>query len=180
MKRLTFAICSLLFFTACEDEILYNFEEQFQIDLNIIDNYLEENNIEHIKDDSGIRYHALNIANGEVLERERQAAFFDVTIWYLDGTFMGSTNPGIDIANGGDGEFFTARRLDFYGPSNYGVLKYFNFIAPRMTLGDKYRVWVPSGLGYGFEVNPSLRGIQPNTNLIIEIEMTRIHDFAEG
>ena len=178
MTRLTTAILCLLFITACQDEILYNFDEQLQIDLAIVDNYLEQNNIDHVKDDSGIRYQALHLANGDVLERERQAAFFDVTIWFLDGTFMGSTNPDIDIANGGNGEFFTARRLDFYGPSNYGVLKYFNFIAPRMTLGDRYKVWVPSPLGYGFEVSSTIRGIQPNTNLIIEIEMIEIRDFG--
>ena len=178
MKRLISAVLCILIMSACEDEILYDFDEQFQVDLAIIDNYLSQNNIDHVKDDSGIRYLALHLANGEALERSRQAAYFFVTIWRLDGTFLGSNNVETDIANGGTGSFWTPNRYDYGGASNYGSLKYFDFIAPKLTVGDRYRVYVPSGLGYGFEPWRTSRDIAPNTNLIVEIEMIEIVDYG--
>ncbi len=54
-----------------------------------------------------------------------------------------------------------------------GVIPGFTEALQLMTVGSKYRVWIPSELGYGASGNP--RGkIKPNSVLVFEIELLSI------
>ncbi|MGC8804251.1 MAG: FKBP-type peptidyl-prolyl cis-trans isomerase, partial [Bacteroidales bacterium] len=60
-----------------------------------------------------------------------------------------------------------------------GVLPGFTEALQLMTVGSKYRVWIPAELGYGAAGNP--RGkIKPNSVLVFEIELLSIDQSANA
>jgi len=179
MKKLSLWILLMLCLTmSCKEEQVYDFDAQLSKDVLIIDNYLAVNGINHIRDDTGLRYVILKEGQGDTL-KINQSANFEISIWILGGSFHGSTNPSIDLGNGGNNELVAiphiARLTTGYRVSSV-VQKYLCIIAPKMTEGDRFKLYVPSGYGYGYFLDPTIpwRPIAPNTNLIVEVEMTRI------
>lgn len=60
-----------------------------------------------------------------------------------------------------------------------GVIPGFTEALQLMTVGSKYRVWIPAELGYGAAGNP--RGkIKPNSVLVFEIELLSIDSSANA
>ncbi|MCX7987236.1 MAG: FKBP-type peptidyl-prolyl cis-trans isomerase [Bacteroidales bacterium] len=60
-----------------------------------------------------------------------------------------------------------------------GVIPGFTEALQLMTVGSKYRVWIPAELGYGAAGNP--RGkIKPNSVLVFEIELLSIDSSASA
>jgi len=60
-----------------------------------------------------------------------------------------------------------------------GVLPGFTEALQLMTVGSKYRVWMPSELGYGPNGNPR-GGIKPYSVLVFEIELLSIDSSAKA
>jgi len=60
-----------------------------------------------------------------------------------------------------------------------GVLPGFTEALQLMTVGSKYRVWIPSELGYGPNGNPR-GGIKPYSVLVFEIELLSIDSSAKA
>lgn len=60
-----------------------------------------------------------------------------------------------------------------------GVIPGFTEALQLMTVGSKYRVWIPSELGYGPNGNPR-GGIKPYSVLVFEIELLSIDSSANA
>lgn len=177
MKRHFYFIVLAVSFTciSCSEELKYDFDAQLAYDSQTIANYLSENGISAIEHKYGIQYNLIQQGNGEPLG-ESQRAVFDVTMYFLDGSFYGSTLRDVDLQNGGDGEFYT--RHVFNNNGVLGFCRYFDLMAKEMTLGEARKVYVPSPMGYGFNTDElRVRSIPPNTNIIVELVLVEYQSF---
>lgn len=178
MKRHFYYIVLAVSFAciSCSEELKYDFDAQLAYDSQTIANYLSENGISAIEHKYGIQYSVIQQGNGGPLG-ERQRAVFDVTMYFLDGSFYGSTLRDFDLQNGGDGEFYTRQVFDNSG-ALYGFCRYFDLMAKEMTLGEERKVYVPSPMGYGFNTDElRVRSIPPNTNIIVELTLVEYQDY---
>ena len=135
-------------------EMEQNNEQQLSIDLELIENYLKENNIEATKAESGLHYEITKIGNGD-----NAASGNNVTVHYtgmlLNGEVFDSSVERDQPFSFQLGQGMVIRGWD-------EGITYFN-------KGAKGKIYIPSSLGYG----PSGAGgvIPPNAVLIFEIEV---------
>jgi len=125
-------------------------EKQLAIDIEIIDNYLEDNNTEAQKTDSGIHYYFEEEGDGERPDKNSS-----VTVkykgYFLDGTVF-------DQTTGDDTATFPLS----------GVIQGWQEGIPLFKKGGKGTLLIPSALAYGTIGNSS---IPPNTVLAFDIEL---------
>ena len=135
-------------------EMEQNNEQQLSIDLELIENYLKENNIDATKAESGLHYEITKIGNGD-----NAASGNNVTVHYtgmlLNGEVFDSSVERDQPFSFQLGQGMVIRGWD-------EGITYFN-------KGAKGKIYIPSSLGYG----PSGAGgvIPPNAVLIFEIEV---------
>ena len=135
-------------------EMEQNNEQQLSIDLELIENYLKENNINATKAESGLHYEITREGSGE-----NAASGDNVTVHYtgmlLNGEVFDSSVERNQPFSFQLGQGMVIRGWD-------EGITYFN-------KGAKGKIYIPSPLGYG----PSGAGgvIPPNAVLIFEIEV---------
>ena len=135
-------------------EMEQNNEQQLSIDLELIENYLKENNINATKAESGLHYEVTREGSGE-----NAASGDNVTVHYtgmlLNGEVFDSSVERNQPFSFQLGQGMVIRGWD-------EGITYFN-------KGAKGKIYIPSPLGYG----PSGAGgvIPPNAVLIFEIEV---------
>jgi len=136
-------------------EMEQNNEQQLSIDLELIDNYLKDNNIDATKAESGLHYVITKKGNGD-----NAAPGDNVTVHYtgmlLNGEVFDSSVERDEPFSFQLGQGMVIRGWD-------EGITYFN-------KGAKGKIYIPSSLGYG----PSGAGggvIPPNAVLIFEIEV---------
>ena len=136
------------------EKMKMNDDQQLSIDLELIDNYLKENNIDAVKTESGLRYFIEKTGQGE-----NAAPGDNVSVHYtgmlLDGEKFDSSLDRGDPLNFTLGQGMVIRGWD-------EGITYFN-------KNSKGTIYIPSSLGYGASGAGGV--IPPNAVLVFEIEL---------
>jgi FKBP-type peptidyl-prolyl cis-trans isomerase FkpA len=133
------------------------FEEQLAIDMDLIDAYLVNNEIDAELHGSGISYVHDVIGDGQSPEHG------DVVVIKFKSTLF-------------NGEEFIEDSLGLTITLNYPTIAVLQIMIPEMNEGGRATLYTPSGYAFG---NVDLTGLPRNTNLIFEVELVRIIDNAE-
>lgn len=145
---------TLLLFGACE-RVQSNTEKFAAIDEDLISTYLEENNIDAVRHESGLYYNILDEGDED---GERPSSFSQVQVSY-EGYFL-------------DGMVF-----DEADSTNLAEIDLSSTIAgwriglPFIREGGSIQLFIPSGLGYRNQAEGS---IPPNTVLLFDINLHRV------
>ena len=136
------------------EKMKMNEDQQLSIDLELIDNYLKENNIDAVKTESGLRYVVEKTGEGE-----NAAPGDNVSVHYtgmlLDGEKFDSSLDRGEPLNFTLGQGMVIRGWD-------EGITYFN-------KNSKGTIYIPSSLGYGASGAGGV--IPPNAVLVFEIEL---------
>lgn len=146
-------------------------EKQLAIDLDIIDTYLVENDIEAMTTESGLRYVITEEGSGPK-PNAGQMVRVGYTGWILNGEHFDSSDEAIAKEHG----IFNPQR-PAYEPYKFAigqgaVIKGWDEGIALLNEGSKARIWVPSPLGYGSS-NRS-RIIKPNSILVFDVELVEV------
>ena len=163
ITTLTFLIC-LCFFISCSDNNMNSFynspcfnklpyTEQMAIDVNLIDEYLNEQGIIAEIDQSGLRYVIISEGNGSIPTTDSTVNDKYSGTHMSDNSLFDESTEGIDL------------QLSF-------VIDGWKIGIPLIKEGGKIMLYIPSQLGYG--CNGSGTSIPSNANLIFEVELTEI------
>ncbi|SFE86802.1 FKBP-type peptidyl-prolyl cis-trans isomerase [Chitinophaga sp. CF118] len=150
----------VLLMTACKKDdapVYVDPYPQFAKDTAAIGVFLAANNLEAVKDSSGIFYKIENPGNGVDSVRYEGTT---VTVLYR-GNIMGNT-AAFDSTG-------TTPRPFVYGQ----LIRGFRFAVRHITKGGKITVYLPSFYGYGMV---DQNGIPANSILVFHVEMTDITD----
>lgn len=152
MRNLILTLLAISMLVSCEEENL-TFQEQLDIDVDIIETYLAENNISALSDQS-VYY---------VVEDEGTGSTYPLTSSLVSMAYSGT------VMNG-DGTVFDSRTS-----TNPLKSQLTNLIAgwqigvPKFKKGGKGKLYIPSGYAYG--VFGSGSAIPGNSILIFDIEL---------
>jgi len=145
-------------------------EEQLATDIELIDAYLTENNIDAQKTESGLRYVITQEGSGDNIQ-SGQKAKIDYSGYVLNGGYFDSSNE--EIAK--EHSLYNAART--YGPyetviGQRAVIAGWDEAFQLMNEGTKGTLYIPSGLAYG----PQARGAQipANSILVFDVEVVEI------
>lgn len=152
MKKLFFAFLAFTLLFGCKDDDL-SVQEQFDLDVTLIEDYLSENNIvDAIKDESGLFYR-------------------------IDSVFAGNLHPVstslVSLAYEGrimeDGTVFdSADAINPLKTQLFNLITGWQIGIPKFKRGESGTLYIPSGYAYGAIGNAV---IPPNTILIFDIEL---------
>ncbi|WP_370086130.1 FKBP-type peptidyl-prolyl cis-trans isomerase [Ekhidna sp.] len=153
MKRiiLVFTLATLVLFMGCKEEDELTDQQQLEVDIAAIDNYLSENEIVALTHESEIRYQIFEEGSGETPTIDD-----NVIVKYI-GSFL-------------DGRVFDQNQLGL----NFlikDLIEAWKIMLPEMKEGGKIKMYVPSIYGYGKRGNTF---IPPNTILVFEVELVSI------
>lgn len=129
---------------------------RFASDVQIIDEYLEDNSIDAVEDTTGVRYVITQQGSGPA------------PTWYTKCKFAYSgkvLSSGVEFFSGTaqPTETFDSRVIDYLHGIKVGLSK--------IGVGGKITVYVPSGLAFG---NTSAGNVPTNANVIYQIELQEI------
>jgi FKBP-type peptidyl-prolyl cis-trans isomerase len=153
----------LMFEVRLTDVVTSETEKQrLATDTVAIDNYLATNSIDAVRDKSGLRYVITQLGTGP-----KPSLYSKVKINYTgkvlsSGTtfFSGTSEPT---------ETFDSRVINY--------LYAFQVAFPKLPVGTKATLYIPSGLGYGTQAITSGGVTVPaNSNLVYDIELVDIED----
>ena len=122
--------------------------DQFEVDLSIIDEFLLENQINYEVDDSGIRFTTITEGVGE------QPSGMDAVTVIYEGTLLNGTVFD---------ESQDAVELDLFS-----LIEAWQIMLPTMSAGGRIQMYCPSRYGYGTSGSGI---IAPNTILVFDIEL---------
>jgi len=151
MKKIAFILLGfIILFTSCKkDDPVTIDKEQLAEDIQLIENYLAENDLVAEKTESGLFYIIDNPETGENPDLESI-----VTVEYF-GKLL-------------NGDSFDNNKTSF---SLSGVIKGWQEGIPLFKVGGQGKLFIPSGLAYGDQVKPN---IPANSVLIFEIRLISI------
>jgi len=145
------AILITMVFTTCTSDDVITDEERLAMDIETIDNYLSENDIAAMTDESGLRYVIHEEGDGispELLD--------NIHVGYF-GTLLGETDP----FDASDSISFPLNRLITGWQIGFQLLQE----------GDSATLYIPSGLGYG---TTGSGPIPPNSNLEFIVKLIQV------
>ena len=134
-----------------------SFEEQLAIDIEIIDDYLNDNDINAEIHESGIRYVIEEDGDGEYVELGNEIMVRFVS-YYLDGTNAGGDTIGFSTVVAEP------------------IIEAWTLMVPEMREGGKMTIYPPSGYLFGPEGLGDI--VPPNTIIVYEIEVIAIVNDA--
>lgn len=145
-------------------------EEQLTIDIELIDAYLSENNIDAEKTDSGLRYVITQEGQGENVQ-SGQKIKANYSGHVLNGAFFDSSIEAVARENG----LYTEGRP--YGPfetviGQGAVIRGWDEAFQLMNQGGKSTLYIPSGLAYGARARSE--EIPANAILVFDVELVEI------
>lgn len=150
--KLTILFAALAFFAACnKDDDSLSPEEQFQVDIEIIDQYLAENNLTAQTTASGLRY---------IIEEEGTGAnpvVGELVIFQFDGYFTDNTPWA---SSNGPEVFDLSVILD-------GLIEGI----PLLKIGGKGKFLLPSVLAFGPD---GASTVPPNAVMIFDVELPEL------
>ncbi len=162
MKKIYTALflLSIAFISGCgkDDGPTISFEEQLEIDLQLIDDYLDNNDINALIHESEIRY-VINLEGDGNTPEIGDELMVKYQSYFLDESFAGGDTIGFSL------------------PLTESLVEAWQLMMPEMKEGGKMTIYSPSGYLFG----PAGLGenIPPNAILIYEIELIAIVDDAE-
>lgn len=150
-----FLISTLLIlgFLSCNKDELSE-EEQLKVDIEIIEKYLTENNLEAEKTSSGLHYIINDQGNGDF-----PVSTDDVTVRYK-GYFT-------------DGKVFDESSQEGIRFNLQQVIKGWTEGIPKFKEGGEGVLLIPSKLGYGSQKR---QGIPANSVLIFDVKLFIVHN----
>lgn len=135
-------------------------KEKLASDTVAIDEYLAQNSITAVKDKSGLRYVITQLGTGA-----KPGLYNRVKIKYSGKTLLNGTS--IFNGSGFPSAEFDSRVINYF----YA----FHVALPKLPVGSKATLYVPSGLGFGAQTITSGNVVVPaNSNLIYDVEMEGI------
>lgn len=150
MKKLCILLIAGLIFGCSTDKAL-SYEQQLAIDIAAIDKYLKDNNLVATTDPSGLRYTVTTQGSGT-----HPTVASTITVKYT-GKLM--TNGGI----------FDSSNSATFPLAN--LIKGWQIGFPLLGEGSEAILYVPSGLAYGGNTQPS---IPANSNLIFNVKLLKV------
>jgi len=145
-KYLSFLMGIILLLSACEPD-----RTQFELDEDAIKAYIEENNLDATRHDSGLYYVIEQPGTGTIMPNLASQVTVRYRGYFLDGTTF-------DQTQGNDTATF---------PLN-GVIQGWQIGIPLFKKGGEGILLIPSSLAYGrFGRGP----VPPNTVLVFDIEL---------
>jgi len=148
--------------TGCMEDAESDLERQIKFDEELIEGYLEQNNIEAVRDNSGIYYQVLTsntdgtpVESGDV-----------ISIRYVMRNLNGQFIDSLQSTQTGDTSVRFLQEIGRLRPEgiNWGVR--------LMHQGEKFRFYIPSTLAFG---NYSYKTqIPARANLIIDTEVVKV------
>ena len=152
MRNLILTLFAVSMICSCEKDIV-TFQEQLDIDIPIIEQYLSDNNITALSD-NGVYY---------VIDEEGTGSDYPTNNSLVSMAYSGS------VMNG-DGTIFDSRTST--NPLKielYRLITGWQIGIPKFKKGGKGTLYIPSGYGYG--VIGSGSAIPGNSILIFDIEL---------
>ncbi len=141
-----------LLFSACLDRTeVVDSALQMEEDLAVIDNFLSQNNINAIKDKSGVRYEIQTLGTGGFPPKTDQQIKINYVGKFLGGNTFDEGGIATELVN----KFISG----------------FQLAITTWPAGTKGRMWVPSPLGYG---DQQVGTIPPNSILVFEVELQQV------
>lgn len=142
-------------------------QEQLITDMAIIDAYLEENNIEAVKLESGLRYVITEKGDGDKIALG-QSVNVHYAGYLLTGEYFDTSMKDRAEANG---LYNPARPYNPYPVVVYSspVITGWHEGLYQLNVGDKATLYIPSSLGYG--PRGSAPVIKPNDVLVFDLEI---------
>ena len=133
-------------------------EERLIYDVNVIDSYLTENNIEAVKLESGVRYVIKEMGAGPLPTKDNCVRF------KYDGYVLYETN------------FFDSNQTAAGGLkiALKSLISGMQIGLKQMPVGTKGTVFIPSNLGYGGTPQPGIPGY---SILRFEVEVTGLSSY---
>lgn len=153
---------SILVFDIEFVEVQYTNAEKQRLtsDINAIDAFLADKNIDAVEDTTGVRYVITTPSSGAHPDRFTKVKFSAVGKNLTTGNqfYSGTSEPN---------DYFDSRVADFIHGLQVGLL--------NLGKGGKMTVYIPSGLAFGPYENTST-SLPANSNVIYEIELIDILD----
>ena len=156
IKEVLFAFMVIGLFS-CEKQTFYSPYAQLEEDVNKIDKYLEENNIDAKKSNTGLRY----VIHDEGLGSTPQAG--NIVIVHYVGTFLDGTKFDSSYDRNEPYEFTLGAR---------SVISGWEECVAEMPLGSKITFYLPSELAYGERGLGEM--VDPNTVVVFDFELLDI------
>ena len=157
MKRFSLLIIITGLFFGCSPTVdnTLSVEEQFEIDLELIDNWLADSSItDAIVHPTGIRYTINNQGSG------LKAEIADIVYISYEGRFL---DTGVVFDSGQIGPVvFNA---------GWSLIEGWYYMVLEMSEGDEYTAYIPSKYAYGIYGNG---GIPPNTVLVFDMTLIKV------
>ena len=150
MRYSLVAFIIILLFNSCQEELFPVYKVQLTKDIEIIDSYLSKNQIDVIKDTTGLRYVATNVGS----------IFKPVLADSIQVNYSLRFLTGQPIQVNSKRTFLLSK-----------LIKAWRIALPLFGEGARITLYVPSGLAYG--IYPS-GTIPANSNLIFEIELVKV------
>ena len=152
MKKIIILVLVVIGLAGCNSDPILNEEQQLAKDIELINEYIADNNIQNvIEHSSGIRYIVHEEGTGEIPERN----------WIVKVKFQGNllTDPtGTPFEQSTAGtEYVLSTRIEGW-----------QIILTEQQEGAVLTLYIPSGLGYGSNRSGPIPG---NSNLIYEITL---------
>ncbi len=144
------AVIIILLLDSCQEESFPVYKVQLAKDIEIIDNYLSKNQIDVIKDSTGLRYLATHVGS----------IFKPVLADSIQVNYSLKLLTGQSIQVNSKRTFLLSK-----------LIKAWRTAMPLFGEGARITLYVPSGLAYG--IYPS-GTIPANANLIFEIELVKV------
>lgn len=145
-------ITSLLLFSSCNKEEPFSTVDQFNLELEKIDEYLADKGItDAITHDSEIRY-MINAEGNGISPLITDSIYVD-----YEGRFLDT-----------DEVFDSNTNIAFYLGS---VITGWQIMLPEMSEGDDYTLYIPSYYAYG---NKARGSIPANSTLIFDIKLIKV------
>ncbi len=150
-KILPILFSTIVLFSSCKEDEPLTVQDQLNIDIGILDDYLAENNIEAQEDPSGLRYVINEQGTGATPSQSGTiTAAYEGSL--LDGT----------IFDASEGLTFSLRNL----------IEGWQIGLPLIQEGGDITLYIPSSLAYGTQGIPGF--IPGNANLIFTIELLEV------
>ena len=145
-------------------------EKQLTIDLEILDDYLAENEINATKTESGLRYVISEQGNGP-LPDSGQVVKVNYAGWVLNGEYFDTSIESVAREQG----LYQEGRP--YQPFSFAlgarrVIKGWDEGIAYLNKGSKATLYIPSPLGYGTRGSGQI--IRPNSILVFDVELVDI------
>lgn len=133
-----------------------SYDRQLEIDIAKIDEYLEANNIDAIKDASGLRYKVLAEGSGLVSPNRTENC-------------IKANYKGLLFSN--NAEFDKGTNIELSLP---GVIRGWQIAFEKFQVGDTAVLYIPSGLAYGSRAQSQ---IPANSILVFGVKLNQIGEY---